>query len=130
MKNDITSRKEIELLVNSFYDKVNQSPVLEYIFNDIANVDWETHLPKMYSFWASVLLGEHSFSGNPMQIHVGLSKFASMSEIEFSEWIALFDETVNEHFEGPIAEHAKIRAMNIARLMLANIQRVKEMNIE
>jgi hemoglobin len=126
MKKDISTRQDIELLVNEFYNKVNQSAVLGYIFNDIAKVHWETHLPKMYSFWASVLLGEHSFTGNPMQIHVGLGRITSMTEIEFSEWISLFDATINEHFEGEIAHHAKIRAMNIARLMLANIQRDQE----
>ncbi len=128
MKHDITNRVDIITLVDQFYDKVNKSSVLNYIFNDVVKVDWDTHLPKMYSFWASVLLGEHSFSGNPMQIHVGLSKFTAMTELEFSEWILLFNETVDENFEGEIANHAKIRAMNIARLMLSNILRETEIN--
>ena len=77
----------------------------------------------MYSFWASVLLGEHSFSGNPMQKHIQISKLTKMSEHEFLEWLKLFNETTNELFEGEKAEDAKTRAENIARLMLYNIQK-------
>lgn len=122
MKSDITNRKDIELLVNTFYDKVRNNPVLGYIFDDVAKIDWENHLPKMYSFWASILLEEHSFSGNPMQKHIALSKITEMTDKEFSEWLHLFTVTVDELFVGEKANEAKVRAGNIARLMLHNIQ--------
>lgn len=124
MKNDITNKHDIELLVNTFYDKVKTNKIIGHIFNDVAKVDWEHHLPKMYSFWASLLLGEHSFSGNPMQKHIALSKLTTMSEVEFSEWLSLFIQTTDELFEGEKAEEAKTRAANIARLMLHKIQTV------
>lgn len=124
MKNDFTNRTDIELLVNTFYDKVKVNKVIGHIFNDIARVDWDTHLPKMYSFWASLLLGEYSYSGNPMQKHIELSKLTKMSEVEFSEWLSLFIKTTDELFEGEKAEEAKTRAVNIARLMLHKIQTV------
>ena len=124
MKNDITNKPDIELLVNTFYDKVKTNKIIGHIINDVAKVDWEHHLPKMYSFWASLLLGEHSFSGNPMQKHIALSKLTTMSEVEFSEWLSLFIQTTDELFEGEKAEEAKTRAANIARLMLHKIQTV------
>jgi len=124
MKNDIQNRSDIELLVNTFYEKVRENKVLGYIFNDVAKINWESHLPKMYSFWASILLGEHSYSGNPMQKHIALSKVTEMTDKEFSEWLYLFIETVDELFEGEKANEAKLRAGNIARLMLHNIQAV------
>jgi len=122
MKPDISGRADIELLVNTFYDKVRANAVLGYIFNDVARINWETHLPKMYSFWASLLLGEQSFTGNPMQKHIALSRLTAMTETEFSEWLALFNETTDELFEGEKALEAKTRAANIARLMLHKIQ--------
>lgn len=122
MKEDISTREDIELLVNTFYDKVKVSPVLGYIFNDIAKVNWASHLPKMYSFWASLLLGERSFSGNPMLKHIELSRLTAMTETEFSEWLKLFSQTINELFEGEKAEEAKARAENIAGLMLHKIR--------
>lgn len=122
MKSDIASRVDIEHLVNAFYDKVKVSPVIGYIFNDIAKVNWETHLPRMYSFWASLLLGETGFSGNPMQKHIELSRLTALTEAKFSEWLLLFTQTTDELFEGEKAEEAKTKAANIARLMLYKIQ--------
>lgn len=124
MKNDITNKPDIELLVNTFYDKVKTNKIIGHIFNYVAKVDWEHHLPKMYSFGASLLLGKHSFSGNPMQKLIALSKLTTMSEVEFSEWFSLFIQTTDELFEGEKAEEAKTRAANIARLMLHKIQTV------
>jgi hemoglobin len=120
--NDIQTRNDIETLINAFYAKVRVNRVIGHIFNDIAKVNWDTHLPTMYSFWSSILLGEQTYSGNPMIKHIALSKIASMTATEFSEWIRLFHETVDELFKGEKAMEAKSRASNIARLMLHKIQ--------
>lgn len=122
MKKDIESREDVELLVNTFYDGIKVHNLLSPIFNVSANVNWETHLPKMYSFWSSLLLGEHSFTGNPMATHIALSKNIPLTALEFSEWIQLFNATVDDLFEGEKANEAKIRAANIARLMLFKIE--------
>ncbi|MEQ8908687.1 MAG: group III truncated hemoglobin [Vicingaceae bacterium] len=119
---DISEKKDVEVLVNSFYKKVKNNQRLGYIFTEVAAVDWEHHLPRMYDFWGSILLAEHSFSGNPMQKHMALSQKVSLSEKEFNEWLLLFNETVDELFEGRKAEEAKVRAANIARLMLFKIE--------
>ena len=122
MKKVIEKREDIVLLVNSFYDKVKNNKILGYIFTDVAKVDWEAHLPKMYSFWSSMLLGEQSYTGNPMMKHIALSKLTHLTETEFSEWLLLFNQTVDDLFEGNSATEAKVRAANIARLMLVKIK--------
>src|SRR6187402_203052 len=116
MRRDITNREDVEALVNSFYDKVKTNAQIGYIFNDVAKVNWQQHLPKMYSFWTSILLDEHSYTGNPMIKHIELSKITALTEVEFSEWLRLFNETVDELFEGATANEAKSRGANIARL--------------
>ena len=120
---DIENRDDVIRFVDSFYIKVRNSNKLGYIFDEIAQTNWEAHLPVMYSFWASILLEERSFSGNPMKVQIDLSDNAPMTSVELSEWIELFTETIDELFAGEIADEAKARASNIARLMLANIQR-------
>lgn len=122
MKRDIANREDIELLVNTFYDKVKVNPVIGKIFTDIVKVDWEEHLPKMYDFWSGVLLGERGYAGNPMIKHIQLSRITKMSESEFTEWLILFNKTVDELFEGEKAEEARTRAANIARMMLYKIE--------
>ena len=104
---DITSREDIILLVNSFYDKVNQDDLLKPIFG---HVDWPAHLPIMYNFWSSMLLGDQSYQGNPFQKHVHLAIDSS----HFNRWLELFTQTVNENFAGFKAEEVKNRAQNIA----------------
>ena len=54
MKKDISNRDDVELLVDTFYNKIKSNTVIGYIFNDIAKVDWTNHLPRMYSFLASI----------------------------------------------------------------------------
>lgn len=121
-KRDIENREDVILLVNSFYEQVRVNPVLGYIFEQVAEVHWDEHLPRMYSFWASILLHEQSYSGNPMIRHIELSRQTPLTETEFSEWLGLFNATVDRLFEGKQAEEAKSRAANIARLMLYKIE--------
>lgn len=124
MKKDIEDKNDIVLLVNTFYNSVQENEILGFIFNDVAKINWDEHLPRMYAFWTSMLLNEHNFSGNPMEKHIALSRMTSMTEIQFNEWLLLFKTTVDELFEGEIANEAKFRAENIARLMLLKIQSV------
>ncbi len=119
---DITTRADIELLVNSFYDKVRTDEVIGYIFNEVAAVDWITHLPKMYNFWETVLLGKMSFKGNPMETHLKLSQKTPMQQEHFNRWLSLWNETIDENFSGEIATEARKRGQNIAGLMLYKIQ--------
>ena len=71
---DIQNINDIEQLVNAFYDEVKASEVIGYIFNDIANVDWQEHLPRMYAFWDTILFGKENFKGNPMLKHILLHR--------------------------------------------------------
>ncbi|MCO5232751.1 MAG: group III truncated hemoglobin [Chitinophagales bacterium] len=121
-KKDITDREDIILLVDTFYEKVKNNAILGYIFDDIAKINWETHLEKMYSFWSSMLIGEHSYTGNPMKVHIDLGKIAPMGEIEFMEWLVVFHTTIDELFEGKTTEFAKERAENISRIMQYKIE--------
>jgi len=96
-------------LVDSFYDKVKVDHLLADVFS---HVRWEDHLPVMYNFWSSMLLGDQSYRGYPLHPHLNLPVDTS----HFRQWLKLFDETVNENFSGPKAEEAKARAWTIAGL--------------
>jgi hemoglobin len=106
-KNDIANRNDIKNLVNSFYDKVKADDLLGPVFS---HVDWPHHLPIMYDFWSSMLLGDQTYKGNPLQKHLPLP----INSDHFNRWLALFTETVNENFTGEKAEEVKMRAHSIA----------------
>ncbi|MBC8053693.1 MAG: group III truncated hemoglobin [Sphingobacteriaceae bacterium] len=118
---DLISREDIELLVNAFYQKVQKDDVIGFIFNDVAKVNWEQHLPKMYDFWETILFGQKGFKGNPMEVHFKLNQKQALGDREFERWKALFNTTVDENFEGEFAELAKQKAQSIADLMLFKI---------
>ena len=118
MKTDIRNRKDIEKLVNAFYEKVKTDEAIGYLFTDVAKVNWELHLPKMYDFWENILFYTANYEGNPMSKHKSLHEKNTMTKAHFQHWIDLFNKTVNSLFEGPKAEETKNRAMNIATAMM------------
>lgn len=121
MKKDIENRKDIQLLVNSFYEKVKADPVIGYIFNDIVKVNWERHLPVMYDFWENSLFFTGNYSGNPLDSHKRLHKIVSLNAKHFDQWNKLFCLTVDELFEGAKASLAKQRAYSISTVMKIKI---------
>jgi len=121
MKKDIEDRKDIELLVNTFYDKVKTDSSIGFIFNDIAKVNWDKHLPVMYDFWENTLLFTGNYTGNPMEIHRRLNQVIPLTAAHFQQWLLLFTNTVDELFAGQKAELAKQRGISIAMLMQLKI---------
>lgn len=118
---DLTSRADIERLVDTFYVHVQADALLGPIFNEIARVDWAAHLPRMYAFWEAVLFGATGFKGNPLAVHRALARQTALTPREFNRWIALFDQTVDALFAGPMANDAKQRAGRIAAIMQHHI---------
>tara|TARA_B100000809_G_scaffold261437_1_gene310321 strand:- start:2923 stop:3303 length:381 start_codon:yes stop_codon:yes gene_type:complete len=114
MKPDITTQEDIKILVDRFYGKVNQDEILSPIFNDFAKVNWEKHMPIMYTFWVSILLHTVTYRGQPFPKHMRLP----VNETHFERWLVIFYGTVNENFEGPKAEEAIKRGLNIANVFM------------
>lgn len=117
MKKDITDRADIQLLVDTFYTKVRADETIGYLFNDVAKVNWELHLPRMYDFWENILFQTGGFKGNPMVAHVKLHQQSPLTAAHFEQWLKLFLATVDELFEGDKTELIKQRARSIATMM-------------
>lgn len=117
MKKDIENRIDIELLVNSFYKKVVADSELGYIFQEIAKVNWTTHLPVMYDFWENMILFTGTYEGNPMNLHKHLTHLAPLNELHFNQWNKLFINTVDELFEGQKADIARQRTISISNIV-------------
>jgi hemoglobin len=121
MKKDIENIADIELLINTFYDKVKSDKVIGYIFTDVVKVHWEHHLPVMYRFWENVLFYTGGYEGNPIEIHQHLHQITRLEQKHFDQWNFLFTETVDELFEGRIAITTKQRALSISTVMQIKI---------
>lgn len=111
-KNDILTIEDIKLLVDTFYDKVREDKLIGPVFNDRIQNRWPQHLAKMYTFWQTILLGEHTYYGTPFPPHAQLP----IEKEHFERWLSLFSQTLNELFSGEIAKEALWRANKMAEM--------------
>lgn len=121
MKHDITTLDDIKLLVDSFYGKVREDYLLKDIFNERIEDRWPQHLEKMYRFWQTVLLEEHTYFGSPFVPHAKLPVVLH----HFERWVKIFDETVDELFAGEKATRAKWQGQRMAEMFHYKIEYYK-----
>ena len=104
MKPDISTRADVEQIVNQQYNNLLSDPVTAPVF---ANTDLPHHLPHVYDFWSFIILaGDFSYKRNAFEKHVPLG----LKEEHFTKWLQFFHDAVNDHFEGPNAEKANAQA--------------------
>ena len=120
-KKDILNIGDIKLLVDTFYDKVREDQLIGPIFNERIQNRWPQHLAKMYTFWQTVLLGEHTYYGSPFPPHANLP----VQKEHFERWLSLFSQTLQELFSGEIANEAIWRANKMAVMFQYKIEHFK-----
>ena len=121
-KKELLNLEDIKTLVDSFYGKVRSDELLAPIFNERIRDNWPVHLEKMYRFWQTVLLGEHTYMGTPFPPHANLP----VDKSHFEQWLKLFKETLDEQFSGEKAKEAKWRADKMAEMFLLRINYFRE----
>jgi hemoglobin len=126
VKNDITSRQDIEKLVDAFYEKVKADDTIGYIFHTIIGSDWSHHLPIMYQFWETVLLNKAGYTGNPVKKHIDIDKQLPLKPEHYERWLKLWYETVDNLFEGTVANEAKKRATLMMQLIAMKVDMVRQ----
>ncbi len=122
-KKDITGLDDIKLMVNDFYDKVKMDKLLSPIFFKHIPADWQPHLDKMYLFWNAALFGEKGYVGNPFSKH---AKMDVLTPLHFERWLLLFNETIDTHFLGTMADDAKWRASIMADNFMRRLISIRE----
>ncbi len=117
-RKDIASIDDIKLLVDNFYGKIRVDSLLGGIFNGVIKDCWAAHLEKMYNFWQTVLLDEHTYYGSPFPPHAQLP----VQQKHFNAWLRLWNETIDEHFTGIKADEAKWRGDKMAVMFFSKIE--------
>lgn len=117
-KTDIISLHDIQILVDDFYARVRQDELIGPIFEVIIQDNWPSHLQKMYRFWQTVLLDEHTYHGSPFLPHAQMP----LTSVHFDRWIQIFYATVDAHFSGEKASKAKWQGQRMAEMFLAKIE--------
>ena len=120
-RKEIAHIADIQLLVNSFYTTIRENALLGPIFDGVIGDRWPAHLEKMYRFWQTVLLEEHTYDGRPFPPHADLP----VDREHFDTWVSIWHETIDQHFEGATAEEAKWRGVKMAGMFLSKMEYYK-----
>lgn len=118
----LCSEAEVVELVNTFYAKVRNDPILAPIFERHV-ADWSLHIPKLIAFWSTALRGSKSYRGNPLLMHRLLPDLTSWT---FERWLDLFHETTGALPNRAMAERADELAQRIAQSFWYDYQMQRE----
>lgn len=113
----IESRKDIQLLVETFYSKIRKDELLGPIFNThISEDEWPSHLIKLTDFWETNLFGVRKFKGSPTKKHLKVDENLDykIDQMYFGKWLNLWVETINNLFVGVCADNAIYTARKMA----------------
>lgn len=118
---DIETREDCEQLVRTFYGRALADPIIGWLFVDVAHLDLEAHVPRITSFWETILLGARSYGGGAFAPHAALHAKAPLRQGHFARWLWLWEATVDELFGGERAELAKRHAQRVAAAFHARL---------
>ncbi len=125
-KKDIETRSDVHVLVSSFYDKVKQDQLLGSFFLPIIS-DWDAHIERLTTFWETSLFMTRKlpekYYGNPLEVHVQVDKNNNhqITDLHFGIWLNLWYQTIDELFEGAVADNAKRRARKMGTFLYLKI---------
>ena len=105
---DIETDADVRAVVHAFYRDIEADPTLGPFF---AGLDWSEHLPRMVSFWSSVVFQTGAYRGRPFAPH---ARMPGLGRERFARWVGRFHQTVDGLFVGPWADGMKARAEQIA----------------
>ncbi len=105
---DIETDADLAAIVDAFYGDIGGDALLGPYF---AATDMRAHLPKMVTFWSSVVFSTGAYRGRPFDAHLGLE---GLSAAHFARWVERFHATIEARFSGPNADKMKARAEQIA----------------
>ena len=118
---DLSDRAQIHDLVVGFYREIVFDDLLGPVFDDVAEVDWTVHLPKLVDYWCQVLLGEPGYAGWLLGPHQAVSDRERFRAEHFDRWYGLWTDSIGAGWAGPVAETAKAHAARIAAVLARRV---------
>ena len=119
---DIETREDCERLVRAFYGQALEDPLIGFIFTDVAKLDLDAHVPKITSFWETILLGNRTYTGGAFAPHAAVHAQVTLRPGHFERWLQLWFGTVDELFAGDTADLAKVHALRVASAFHTRLQ--------
>lgn len=115
-KRTLSTVEDIELLIDTFYDRILKHEALSYFFSDAVK-NWDFHKQQFVRYWSSQILFTDTYEGSPLGRHVFIDNHFEhkFRKEHFDDWARVWAETVDDLFEGEKADLAKESGVNMAR---------------
>ncbi len=111
---DLDTRTQVHDLVVGFYREIVFDDLLGPVFDEVVEVDWARHIPKLVDYWCRVLLGEPGYDGYVLGPHEHVHELDSLRSELFDRWYALWVTSIDGRWCGPRADRAKAHAARMA----------------
>lgn len=118
MKFNGITEEALTALVNAFYGKVRQDPLIGPVFNRAID-DWPEHLEKLQAFWSSVMLTSGRYKGRPLPAHARHAD--AISPASFERWLGIWRETTEQMLDPVSAAALQEKAARIAESLSLGI---------
>ena len=120
---DISTRADLRLLIDTFYDSVLNDPLMRPVFED-SLPHWNHHKERVVNFWENWLFQTGSYDGGMMWKHSARHQTQPMTTERFERWLAYWMTTVDQLFAGENAEFVKTKALEIGKVLHHKLNRV------
>ena len=107
--------------------KIRKEPTIGYFFNETID-DWDAHGEKLTDFWETNLFFKSNYKGNPKKAHIEVDENFnhSIEQKHFGIWLNLWFDTINEYFQGQLADRAKNNARKMASHLFMKIYQKRQ----
>lgn len=130
VKRDIENREDLKKLMATFYERLLVQDEFKYIFFEVAKIDILHHLDIIVDFWDSALFHAQSYKRNTLQKHLDIHMDHRLTTQHFDDWLKCFNDTVDDLYEGQVANNAKVRALSIANVITMKINDLDRRRLE
>lgn len=117
LRRDLADRGDIHALLSRFYGRVLVDDLLADPFTEVRDRGLAAHLPVMCDFWETVLFRAGRYQGSALRVHRDVHHQHPLNHRHFIRWLTVWLHTVDEMYQGPVAEQAKTQARRIAWAM-------------
>lgn len=118
MNEEGITEEKLKTLVDAFYARVRQDPLIGPVFNRAID-DWPEHLDKLHAFWSSVMLTSGRYKGRPLPAHVKHGD--SISAESFERWLEIWKRTTDELLDPASAAAIQEKAARIGESLSLGI---------
>ena len=107
---DLDTRSAVHDLVVAFYREIVLDDLLAPVFGEVAETDWNVHIPSLIDYWCRILLGERGYNGALLAAHREVHDRDPFRDEHFDRWYQLWVASIDARWCGPRAEQAKTHA--------------------